>query len=314
MQKLQRFVAALLFLAAVAVYHSPVLAAKAHPTAKAKPQPPVEVRFIPCPTKQHQIEADWYACTASASLPIAVYGSYEMSKVTGAEFFAHVYLDVPRSIDPPSVVWSDPGGLVRFPTSTDTFNGPAQAVAAPGYQLLMPALDAHKNPRSGRTTVVATISGSVKKIIRFPALVYRTIRIGCSGITQGAGVTFSAQDNNASAAAPQTSDLYVTGAAETLPSAPDSPGCPAAFSDTSGDSVLHFPGGGVLLNTLRFDTLPASKWRLDRTSISLADIKDPVLLFKTRQGLIAKVLIRALAPGRVAGIYETANNYGVFPY
>ncbi|MDP9016955.1 MAG: hypothetical protein M3N19_01370 [Candidatus Eremiobacteraeota bacterium] len=312
MQNIQRFSTALLLLAAAAVCYSPQLAAKTQTTTKT--QPPVEVRFIPCPIKQHQIEADWYACTTSATLPVAVYGSYEMSKTPGSEYFAHVYLDVPRSIDAPSVRWSDSNHLVAFPSTNDTFDGPAQAVAAPGYQLLLPSLDAHKNSRSGRTTIVATISGSIKKVIRFPAIVYQTIRMGCSGVTQGPGAAFATQDRSAPATSAQTSDLYVTGPAQAQAGIPESSGCPAAFADSSNDSVLHFPAGGILVKTDRFDRLAVTQWKADRTSISLSDIKDPALLFKTRQGLIAKLLIRALAPGRVAGVYETANSHGVFPY
>ena len=271
------------------------------------------VNFLPCSIKQHLIEADWWACTAAPSLPVFVYGAYEKRVPM---FFAHVYLDnVSRDIAPPSVVWSDPRGLVSF-SAHESFEGPAAAVAAPGYQILTPAIDAHRQERSGKTTLVAQVNGSIKTTLRVPALVYRTLSVGCYGFARADGLTFTTGDSSAAAQAPAQADLYVTGPAGSGAGANPGPGygCTTAFADTTGDYVLHFPGGGTFLKITRFDRLGAAAWKNGITSISLQDIKDNALIFKTHGGTVVKALVMEDAQGRIGGVYETANTHGVFPY
>jgi hypothetical protein len=299
MQRFAPLFAALLLLGAGAI-------------GRAAPAIPVEVRFLPCPIKQHLVEADWWACTASPSLPVYVFGAYETRVPI---FFAHVYLQMPRNLRPPAVVWSDERGRVSF-SSQDTYNGPAAAVAAPGYQILTPALDGAHNERSGKTTIVAKLSGSIKRTLRFPAIVYKTLSVGCYGFARAPGLTFSIGDRSTVAATPADADLYVTGPAG--PGAAGEPGpgygCKTPFADTSGDYVLHFPGGGTTIQTTRFHQLTAKQWKNDITSISLVDVKNNALIFKTKNGTIVKALIFEVAQGRIGGVYETTTTSGEFTY
>jgi|GEM_PF-4736457 len=274
---------------------------------------PVEVRFIPCAAKQHLIEADSWSCTASAAMPVVVYGAYETRLPI---FFPHVYLQMPRSVDLPAVKWSDTRGLISF-SAKDLFNGPAAAVAAPGYQILVPKLDGHREERSGKTTIVAKLSGSIKRTLRIPALVYKTLRVGCYTFSRAPSLSFTSNDASAIATAPSQGDLYVTGPARAA-SAAGTPsadyGCPAAFADTTGDYVLHFPGGGTTLQTTRFDKVAPQAWKNEMTSVSIQDLKNNVLLFKTKHGAIVKVLLLEIAFGRIGGAYETTTSSGVFGY
>ncbi|MFN2527501.1 MAG: hypothetical protein ABR584_02150 [Candidatus Baltobacteraceae bacterium] len=274
---------------------------------------PVEVRFIPCAAKQHLIEADSWSCTASAGMPVIVYGSYEPRLPI---YFSHVYLQVPRNVDPPSIKWSEERGLISF-SAKDFFNGPAAAVAAPGYQILVPKLDSHREERSGKTTIVAKLNGSIKRTLRVPALVYKTLRVGCSTFSRAPGLIFASNDLSTIAAAPGQSDLYVTGPAPAAGAAgtPSADyGCPAAFADRTGDYVLHFPGGGTTLQTARFDKVAPQAWKNEITSISIQDIKNNTLIFKTKRGAIVKVLLFEIAFGRIGGAYETTTSSGVFGY
>lgn len=273
---------------------------------------PVEVRFLPCSIKQHLVEADWWACTASSALPVYVFGPYEARTPI---FFAHVYLQMPRNVIPPVIKWSDERGLVSF-SQKELYNGPAAAVAAPGYQILTPAYDGKHNERSGKTTIVAKLSGSIKRTLRFPAIVYRTLSVGCYGFARAAGLSFSFDDRSGITTTPENSDLYVTGPAGNGAGGNPGPGygCTTPFADTSGDYVLHFPGGGTTMQTTRFDKLTAKQWKNEITSISLVDIKNNALIFKTKNGTIVKALLFEVALGRIGGVYETANASGEFKY
>ena len=280
--------------------------------SRAAPGATVEVRFLPCSIKQHLVEADWWACTASSTLPVYVYGAYETRVPI---FFAHVYLQMPRNVDPPMVKWSDARRLVSF-AAQETYNGPAAAVAAPGYQILTPAQDGAHHERSGKTTVIAKLTGSIKRTLRFPAIVYKTLRVGCYTYSRSPGLTFASNDASGMATGPQNSDLYITGPAPQ--GAAGTPaadyGCPRAFADTSGDYVLHFPGGGTTIATTRFDKLDAKAWKNELTSISLVDLKNNSLIFKTRNGTVVKALLLEIALGRIGGAYETATASGEFGY
>ena len=304
MRNFRHLRAALVLVAAAAALLQPALAAKTSTHA--------EIRFLPCPLKEHQIAAGWWSCTARTSLPVYVYGAYE---VRVPIFFAHVYLDVPRAIEPPEVSYTDSRHLISF-KGTDTFDGPSLAVAAPGYQMLQPAPDSHHQPVSGRTIVSARLSGSIKRTFRFPAIVYQTLRLGCYGFSEGPGASFGSGDRHTVMKTPSESDLYVSGPAGQGAGGNPGPGygCLTPFADTSGDYVLHFPGGGTILEVPRFDTVPASKWKNELTSISLSDIKHNILLFKTKSGVPVKILLMEVAQGRVGGSFETANQHGVFPY
>ncbi len=273
----------------------------------------VEINYLPCSQKEHLIQADWWSCTARASSPVLVFGAYESRLPI---FFPHVYLAMPREVTPPTVKWRDTRGLISF-AQKDTFNGPAGAVAAPGYQILTSARGPNRKERSGRTTLVATLSGSLKQTLRVPAVVYRTFSTGCGGFAHAEGLAFKTGDDKSAEGVPDRSDLYVTGPASTPPAAGASPGpngCAAAFADTVNDYTLHFPSGGTMLKAPHFDRLTASSWKNDLTSISLQDIKDTGFLFKSRGGGIVKALILDVTQGRVSGIFETADSRGVFPY
>lgn len=274
---------------------------------------PVEVRFLPCAAKQHLIEADWWSCTSSTAMPVVVYGAYETRIPI---FFSHVYLQMPRNVDPPSVRWSDERGLISF-SAKDLFNGPAAAVAAPGYQMLAPKQDSHRQERSGKTMLVAKLSGSVKRTLRVPALVYKTLRVGCYTFSRAPGLTFGPNDTSAIATAPGQSDLYITGpapAADVAGTPVADFGCPTAFADTTGDYVLHFPGGGTTLQTTRFDKVGPQAWKNEMTSVSIQDLKNNAFIFRAKNGAIVKVLLFEIALGRIGGVYETTTSSGVFGY
>lgn len=144
-----------------------------------------------------------------------------------------------------------------------------------------------------------------------PAFAYDSAAVNCyMGFPDG--LRFGDDGVANPSGTPENSDIYQTGPA-------NQPrdvfrGCTGAFIDSGPKYVLHVPYGGTVLryrSGAYFGAARVSQWRNDFT---IAPVLNPgdILLFKTQDGRVVKMLDYEPATGVLSGAYLVGPHRGEF--
>jgi hypothetical protein len=142
-----------------------------------------------------------------------------------------------------------------------------------------------------------------------PAFVYDSLYVSCYMGASSNGVRFDTDGVAQNAGTPAESDIYETGPANS-PEMDIHRGCTGAFINPAATtSPVHVPYGGTVVAGIYFGNVSVRAWRNDFTIVPELRVGD-VLLFKTKDGRVVKVLVY---PGaEVSGAYITGPPRGDF--
>jgi hypothetical protein len=146
-----------------------------------------------------------------------------------------------------------------------------------------------------------------------PAFVYRSLAVSCY-FTFPDGLAIDSDGDAQTTGTPQESDIYQTGPAHN-PASDMFRGCSGAFIDATHTTYpLHVPYGATLIPAAQgvyFGDVSVSAWRNDFSVVPQLHTGD-ILLFKTKDARVVKLLVYPSSGGSLSGAYLAGPPHGDF--
>jgi len=152
----------------------------------------------------------------------------------------------------------------------------------------------------GSSTLIATRLGDVLPLASRVIYSYDSVFFGCAAFTPIHGIFFDLYGTARATEDSAHADIYVT-----APRCDYWSGAATPF-DEPGPPALHYPNGGVLVRLASgsFTDVKAGEWRNAGVSAFQSAMSETsVLLFKTRDGRVVKVLLSRSDATQVDGPY-----------
>lgn len=157
----------------------------------------------------------------------------------------------------------------------------------------------------GSSTLIATRLGDTLPLASRVIYSYDSVFFGCAAFTPVHGIFFDPYGTARAAEESAHADIFVT-----APRCDYWSGAPTPF-DESGTPLLHYPNGGVIIQLAgkSFTDVKASEWHDAGVSASQSAMGGTsVLLFKTRDGRVVKLLLSRSNVSQVDGPYAVQSH------